>query len=237
VIHLILEGGEPTLRPDIDELISYAKNLGMLVMVITNGLHDLSDHDPDSYWISIEGYGKIHDQNRSKGTFERVVNNIKKNTEVNKVVGITLNERNKHQLEKIASFFSKITEGVWFNFMYPYKGYEDLALPIKEQREIAEKIMRMKRKGDYNIISSNSYLNSIRHTRKKEYCASFLTLLIDVDLTYHQGCTIEQIEECRCEVCNLGCYGELTEAINLKKDAIQFLKDTTGLNDGLLKMS
>lgn len=232
--HLILEGGEPTNREDIDDLISYGKDLGMLVMMITNGIKDLKKHDPDSYWISLEGFGKTHDENRKEGVFERIVENIKQNPQVNKIVGVTLNKRNSHQVEKIASFFSPITDGVWFNFMYPYQDSKNLALPLTEQNNIAKRIIELKKKNEYNIISSYSYLNSIANKRKKEDCPSFLTLLIDTDLTFHQGCTVEQIEECRCEVCNLACYGELTEAMGLNIDSLKFLKKTTGLDDRLL---
>jgi len=103
--HLILEGGEPTERDDIDKLISYGKKLGMLVMVITNGLNDLAKHDPDSYWISLEGFGEIHDENRGKGVFEKVVKNIKRNEYVNRIVGLTLNKRNCTPNRKSHLFF------------------------------------------------------------------------------------------------------------------------------------
>lgn len=78
-IHLIIEGGEPTLREDLNVIIEHAKNLGMLVMVITNGTVDLSKFDPDTYWISVEGVGDTHDKNRGEGVFDRIVDNLRKN--------------------------------------------------------------------------------------------------------------------------------------------------------------
>ncbi len=226
VIHLVLEGGEPTTRDDIDELISYAKELGMLVMLITNGLRDLKRHHPDSYWISIEGVGDTHDKNRGRGVFDKIVKNIKNNRDANIIVGATINRYNMDQVEEIASFFSPITDGVWFNFMYPYKKAHDIALNPSEQRVIARKIIQLKEEN--NIISSESYLRSVGMENKN--CPSFLTTVIDADTTIRQGCTVEQIEECRCDVCSLGCYGELTQAMKLRLDAIEFLKKTAGLS-------
>ncbi len=69
VIHLILEGGEPTIRKDINKIINYAKELGMLVMMITNGTNDLARYNPDNFWISVDGVGEVHDRLRGKGVF------------------------------------------------------------------------------------------------------------------------------------------------------------------------
>lgn len=118
--------------------------------------------------------------------------------------------------------------------MYPYKSSPDLALPISEQKILAKKIIELKNRKEYNIISSYSYLESIGKKRKRKNCPYFLTLLIDTDLTFRQGCTVEQLEECKCEVCNFGCYGELTEAMKLRLDSLKFLKRSTGLKDKLL---
>ncbi len=232
VIHLILEGGEPTQRGDVDRLISHAKELGMLVMMITNGVSDLSNHDPDSYWISVEGIGETHDENRGEGVFDKLVVNLKNNPQVNRIVGVTINKRNFREVEKIASFFSPICDGVWFNFMYPYQDSKDIALSLPQQKKVADEIINLKSR--YNIISSYSYLRSIGKKKYKKNCPSFLTLLVDVDTSMHQGCTVELIEECRCHLCNLGCYGELAQAMRLKKDSIDFLKKTAGFKSDKL---
>ncbi|MEF8874660.1 MAG: radical SAM protein [Candidatus Thermoplasmatota archaeon] len=236
VIHLIFEGGEPTLRDDLDVLIDHAKDLGMLVMVITNGTTDLAKFEPDSYWISVEGIGETHDKNREKGVFDRMVQNLRENREVNKTACVTLHKYNASEIEEIADCFSPLTDGVWFNFMYPYEDSKDIALSPSEQEEVAQDIIDLKDKGGYNIINSYSYLRSVGKNmgNKRETCPSFLTLLIDADMTMRQGCTAEQIEDCKCELCNAGCYGELTQAMKLKPDAINFLKKTVGLESDKL---
>ncbi len=235
-IHLIFEGGEPTLREDLDILIDHAKELGMLVMVITNGTIDLGKYDPDSYWVSVEGVGETHDKNREEGVFDKMVSNLKANRDVNKTACVTLHRYNAPQIEEIAAFFSPLTEGIWFNFMYPYEGAKDIALSPSQQRDVAERIIDLKDKERYKIINSYSYLESVGRNmdKKRETCPSFLTLLIDVDSTMKQGCTVEQIEDCKCDLCNAGCYGELTQAMKLKLDALNFLKKTMGLESDKL---
>ncbi len=75
-------GGEPTLRPDLEELIEGAKRLGMWVNLITNGTRItagrarvLASAGLDSAQISLEGTTKeTHDRVTGiKGSFDRTV--------------------------------------------------------------------------------------------------------------------------------------------------------------------
>ncbi|MFH1415337.1 MAG: radical SAM protein [Elusimicrobiota bacterium] len=76
-------GGEPLLRYDIFEVLSYAKAKGMKVGIVTNG-YATEDYMPQleklglfSVLISIDGYGKNHDEVRgTKGSYERCINSI-----------------------------------------------------------------------------------------------------------------------------------------------------------------
>jgi radical SAM protein with 4Fe4S-binding SPASM domain len=79
-------GGEPTLIPELPELIQYAKDLGMRVNLITNGtLVDndlamkLADHGLDSAQVSLEGVtAETHDHIvQKKGAFAKTVSAVK----------------------------------------------------------------------------------------------------------------------------------------------------------------
>lgn len=44
---VVFEGGEPTLRIDLKELIEYSSNLGLKSIVVTNGTQDLTEITPN----------------------------------------------------------------------------------------------------------------------------------------------------------------------------------------------
>lgn len=84
VIHIGLSGGEPMLRSDLPELIKFAKGLGMLVSVSTNGV--ISDEaiykaimksGLDSLSFSIDGAtAQTHEAFRKGCSFSRVISSL-----------------------------------------------------------------------------------------------------------------------------------------------------------------
>ncbi|MFQ6083728.1 MAG: radical SAM protein [Candidatus Aminicenantia bacterium] len=81
VINVIISGGEPFLRKDLFELISYAKDKIKYVTLTTNGVllrneeaKKLKELEVDSVQVSIESSDeKIHDCLRGKGTFKKAI--------------------------------------------------------------------------------------------------------------------------------------------------------------------
>jgi radical SAM protein with 4Fe4S-binding SPASM domain len=79
-----LTGGEPFLRKDLAEIISYAKHKGLNVSIITDA-HKMSDDafktlvdNQVRVSISIDGSEKINDAIRSKGAYTAAVSAIEK---------------------------------------------------------------------------------------------------------------------------------------------------------------
>ncbi len=80
-------GGEPTLRPDLPELVRYAKDKGMRVNLITNGVicgdaayvETLAAAGLDSAQVSVEGgCAEVHDAiTRHPGSWERSVQAVR----------------------------------------------------------------------------------------------------------------------------------------------------------------
>ena len=70
-------GGEPLLRADILEVLSFARNLGMYVTIDTNGY--LVPQKPDivncvdHIIVSLDGPQQSHDANREPGSFEKAM--------------------------------------------------------------------------------------------------------------------------------------------------------------------
>lgn len=82
---ITLMGGEPTLYPNLPELITYAKNIGYsYVRIDTNGmfnpkiLEDSNMKNLDEITFSLDGYNnKTNDPYRGKGVFKKCSSNIK----------------------------------------------------------------------------------------------------------------------------------------------------------------
>lgn len=85
---VVFSGGEPLLREDIFELISFTKNNGMNACLTSNGFlineetaYKLSQSGVDVVNISIDGTREIHDRLRGKGAFDKAIyalDNLKK---------------------------------------------------------------------------------------------------------------------------------------------------------------
>jgi MoaA/NifB/PqqE/SkfB family radical SAM enzyme len=84
-------GGEPTLRPDLMDLIEYAAERSIFVFVDTNGIRvtkdfaqQLKDSGLELLYVSIDSpYGAVHDEYRGfEGCFERAIQAVKNAIEV-----------------------------------------------------------------------------------------------------------------------------------------------------------
>lgn len=83
--YLKITGGEPFVREDLLDLLSYATRLGMKVDVSTNAslitkekARKLKDFNLEMIHVSLDGDLKeIHEQVRGKNTYDRTINGIK----------------------------------------------------------------------------------------------------------------------------------------------------------------
>lgn len=79
------DGGEPLLRKDLFEIISYVKKYGILTALVSNGTlidkntaKKLKNSGLDMIAVSIDGYGKTHDKIRGKdGAFDLAIQGLK----------------------------------------------------------------------------------------------------------------------------------------------------------------
>jgi MoaA/NifB/PqqE/SkfB family radical SAM enzyme len=82
--YLELSGGEPMMRGDIFEIISYAKSLGFTVLMVSNGIL-IGPAEAERFVktglsfisISMEGPEPVHDHIRGSGNFQKSLNAIK----------------------------------------------------------------------------------------------------------------------------------------------------------------
>jgi len=111
-------GGEPTLIPELPELIRYAKDLGMRVNLITNGMkisqtlaQEYADHGLDSAQVSLEGVtAETHETIvHSHGAFHKTVDAVKhlKNAGVLTHTNTTITRANLHECKKFPRFIKE----------------------------------------------------------------------------------------------------------------------------------
>lgn len=84
VINIRFTGGEPTVREDWHEIVTYARSLGLVVSLSTNGIltdrtiEKIASVRPEQVTLSLDGLEESHDRIRGKGTFTRVLSSLEK---------------------------------------------------------------------------------------------------------------------------------------------------------------
>lgn len=128
---VIFTGGEPTIRPDIIELVNYAKNLGYKIQIQTNGrmfcykdfCRRIINAGADTFAFSIHGHNaKLHDYLTSaKGSFEQSASGVRNLLSFGKLVvtNTVINKINFPFLPEIAKFL--INLGIpQYQFAFPH---------------------------------------------------------------------------------------------------------------------
>lgn len=133
---LLLSGGEPLLRPDIFELIAYARQMEIHPTISTNGtLIDkeiariIKQVGVGYVGISLDGIGSRHDAFRGvKGSFDKALSGIVNCRDIGQKVGLrfTLNSHNYGQLEDIFRLIQEeqIPRVCFYHLVYSGRGSE-----------------------------------------------------------------------------------------------------------------
>lgn len=156
---IALAGGEPLVRRDIFEIVSYIKSKGMEVFINTNGI--LIDEDKikklknaglNSIEISIDGLEEDHDFIRGEGSFQKALKSIELCQKNGITVGImsTLFKHNYNKISEFIDFFhNKNVIGIGFLRFIPTGRGEENSLILsmnKEERKQAIEMVYEKRK-------------------------------------------------------------------------------------------
>ena len=206
--HLVLEGGEPTLRPDLPEIIAFGQSLGMKVTLATNASGPLDQYTPYRFLVSVDGRRETHDRLRGAGAFERLLANLP-TARPPRIALVSLSRENVAEIEPILEFFKGRVEGFWFSFVYDYRKEDALALSAEEKRRAGAQILALR--GKYPITNLPSYLRALGTDRP---CRDWLLLTVTADGVIRQGCMVEaQAGECRCPDCELACHREFSDFV------------------------
>ena len=191
VLMLSLTGGEPTLHPELTEIIKYAKSSGFFVHLITNGTtmtdslaERLKDSKINLVSVSIDHYiPEIQDKLRKhKDCHKKAVNAIKllKEHNVPVIASTVITSLNINEIEKVVSFVNNELN-VAFSVCTPsttpdssfFAGHSDvIELDVKQLSACTKKIIELGRKGAH-ICNSYEFLNEYVDSlsgNKKFYC-------------------------------------------------------------------
>lgn len=164
-----LWGGEPLVRDDIGQIINYAVNRGLFVTLDSNGylvpekLNNLNNLN--HLVLAFDGEEEIHDLNREKGSFRKVVAAIESVS--GKIPFWTITVLTKHNLNSIDFILKQARK---YGFLTTFQllhhndklacNQNDLIPSAQDYRKVIKKLILEKKKGA-PIVSSVRYLNHI----------------------------------------------------------------------------
>lgn len=124
-IMIAVTGGEPMLRPDLFEVMSYASYLGFNWGMVTNGslilpktINQLQKAGMKTVVVSIDGIGKVHDDFRqTPGSYQKAINAVKLLTQSqffqNVQITTTIHQNNISSLEEMYAKFLPLNIHSW----------------------------------------------------------------------------------------------------------------------------
>ena len=152
---LLFSGGEPCVRPDLVELVSYARNAGMRVVISTNGTlidaelaRKLASHGLSYVGVSIDGTKETHDKFRGvEGAFDAALRGLRNAREAGIKIGLrmTINKLNWKQIDDIFDLMheEQINRACFYHLVYTGRGKQimDEDLDHDETRAAVRLIM------------------------------------------------------------------------------------------------
>ncbi|MEM2941774.1 MAG: PqqD family peptide modification chaperone [Thermoproteota archaeon] len=188
---IVFSGGEPLLRRDIIDILDYAKKRGVPeVHLLTNGTlitseiaRRLKKLEPMSIQVSIDGStAETHNKIRGEGSFERVINGIRRLKEAgfnrSLTVAMTIMKINKHEIEDFVSFAEKLgANGVHFPVFQDtgrgLKNRELLNLSPDDVREVFQRLAAIWRRQPHKVrVSLNLDILKFLTVVKINYCGA-----------------------------------------------------------------
>lgn len=152
---LLFSGGEPTIRKDLVELMAYAKNAGMRVVISTNGTtitperaKQFADIGLSYVGVSLDGIGEVHDRFRGvKGSYDAALRGIENARQAGIKVGLrfTINKRNYQEIPRIFDLMEerKLNRICLYHLVYAGRGTELMNedLTHEQSRQVVRYIM------------------------------------------------------------------------------------------------
>lgn len=168
---IIFDGGEPTLRPDLFELISHARQVGLLPSLGTNATlldRDYAEHLKGSGLVSLSvsldgAKPETHDDFRGvPGTFAETLRGIEQLKAVGLPfqIGMVAHHHNLSELEDVARLAHELGAFTMeiFEFMPVGRGREhpEYLLTDAQRQELVERVIELQRQEDKPFYELNA---------------------------------------------------------------------------------
>ena len=150
---LALGGGEPLVRPDIFELVAYARSLGLEISIATNGTLLTVEMAREFKKMGVANIAvglnasdaKIHEQiTRVPGSFASSKQGIYATLEVgmNLQINTTVMKENRRAIPGLLDFASEVDAQIvlLYQLVPEGRGDDEMELSIKEYRELTEMV-------------------------------------------------------------------------------------------------
>jgi radical SAM family uncharacterized protein len=161
---IAFEGGEPLLRNDLVEILAFSRSLPLHTSLITNGtllesrIHEIAPYVNGVVYVSLDGLEKTHDAIRGvSGCFKKAVRGIRSAAQkVAVTINTTIMAENLGEIESLVNLAQELDVRISVAVAHEYCNAAASAASTKEIREIAGKLVSMKKKG-YPLVNSISY--------------------------------------------------------------------------------
>ena len=131
--YIRLTGGEPTLRPDLLDLLEVIRGHGMRPSLNTHGrygeetLRGLIEHGLQDFRVSLDGTEEVNDHLRGPGAYREVVATLRTLAEHNRTavhpvdvtVNVVLMRANRHCLRPLAALAAELGVRISFGLLRP----------------------------------------------------------------------------------------------------------------------
>jgi len=197
----VFEGGEPTLRADLPDLLAHAHARGANTILATNATGSMWRFKPTAFTVSIDGPEPLHDAVRGRGTYRHILKNLAQR-DGQRVVSITvISPENSEALEEMAEGIAPYVDAMLFTFVYPYRTVAAPVLTPTEVRVTKNRILRLKKR--FPILNPRSHLRA--QTGAKP-CYDWLAVTVNHEGELEEGCFVQHVEPKDCSRCELGCF-------------------------------
>ena len=180
LLHLLLTGGEPLIRPDFLKIYDYAKKKGILVSVYTNATlltEKIAKHFKKypPYKLEITVYGSNKETyervTRVKGSYERFIKglNLLDKYQIPYVLKTAVMRSNIKDLDNIIKFAEK--RGCFFDGTIKIRFSTELNLHIKRESRLNKLIKSERLTPDEVVALDERY--SQRKNGLKKFCEKF----------------------------------------------------------------